>query len=113
LPSFLDFFCYIFFYAGSVAGVKIRFIMNFIKPAYDYFEWDEFMDLKGNYSNLPASSENLKESFRLLGKAAIFSVVLLGIGPLFPLEHVLSEEYLNKFIFKVFIRGISFLRLCG
>jgi hypothetical protein len=59
------------------------------------------MDLKGNYKTLPSASENLKESLWLLGKAAIFSGILMGIGPLFPLEHIVSEEYKLKFIFQV------------
>jgi lysophospholipid acyltransferase len=64
-----------FFYCGCIAG-----------PAYDYYEYDEFMDLKGVYSNPPPHSAVKKETLKLVRNGVIMSLILVFLGKSFPLE---------------------------
>ena len=82
LPGLLPYYSYIFFYASSLVG-----------PAFDFSEYDDFINLRGDFKNLPSSFVPAIKSFI----AAIVSMVFLIIlNPIFPQKEFYNNIYLEK-----------------
>ncbi|KAM3147373.1 hypothetical protein pb186bvf_000624 [Paramecium bursaria] len=79
LPSYFDYFTYIFFFFGCLAG-----------PVYDYYDYDIFVNRKAVYSSIP---NTIKETFRLFMFALIYSALYIFLLPKFDLESVLSDQF--------------------
>jgi len=79
IPSFLEYFGFIFFFAGSVLG-----------PSYDYYDYDQFISQNAEYKDIPST---IKETLRLLKNAIICMAIFLGLEKYFPLVFVASEEF--------------------
>lgn len=69
MPSFYEFFSYIFFYPSALAG-----------PAFDYCDFDNFMNKTGVYRVIPST---YKETLKKLRNAAVASVMTIVFAPKF------------------------------
>lgn len=85
IPSFLEYFNYIFFFPGAIVG-----------PAFDFIDWQDFINLRKHYSAIPFQ---IIESLKQLVFSFFFMGVLLGVYPYVPLEYCGSKEFADKNIF--------------
>ncbi|CAK88292.1 unnamed protein product (macronuclear) [Paramecium tetraurelia] len=79
LPSFFEYFSFIFFFAGSVLG-----------PCFDYYDFDQFINEDKEYKSIPST---IKETLRLLKNAVICMGIFLFTEKYFPLHFVTTEEF--------------------
>ncbi|KAL4446431.1 hypothetical protein ABPG74_001172 [Tetrahymena malaccensis] len=85
LPNIFNFFSYINFLGSAIAG-----------PSFDYYEFDNFINLKNGYSNIP---HPIMDTFKNLGIGFVYLLITAKILPKFPLKHVITPEYGNENIF--------------
>lgn len=79
LPSFGEFFSYVFFFAGSMIG-----------PAYDYKDWDVFVSEKEECKQIPST---FWEVLRLFKNGVLCLAIFMGLGPYFSLDFISSKEF--------------------
>ncbi|EAR97515.2 membrane-bound O-acyltransferase family MBOAT protein (macronuclear) [Tetrahymena thermophila SB210] len=79
LPNIFSFFSYINFLGSAIAG-----------PTFDYYEFDNFINLKNGYANIP---HPILDTFKNLGIGMVYLFITARVLPKFPLEHVLTPEY--------------------
>ena len=81
-PSLLQFLSYIFFYGSALIG-----------PGFDYSDYSEFIELKGNYSNIPKS---FFPALKDLRNALIMIVIFIFLNPIFEPKKMDEISFLEK-----------------
>jgi len=85
LPSFYEYLTYIFFFPCCVCG-----------PSFDYKDFIDFIEEKGNYENVPFSIKELAINFLQV----IYCVVMyFGLGKYYPLEKIFLKSFLEISLF--------------
>ena len=79
LPSFFSFFSYTNFLGSSVAG-----------PIFDYYDFDNFINLKGNFSNIPFP---LFDALKNLTVALLYGSVTVLILPYFDPLYLSTDDF--------------------
>ncbi|KAL4485701.1 hypothetical protein ABPG72_010963 [Tetrahymena utriculariae] len=96
LPNIFSFFSYINFLGSAVAG-----------PTFDYYEYDNFINLKNGYSNIP---HPFLDTFKNLGTGIVYLFIAAKVLPRFPLQHVITSEYGNQnTLYKVVYYNVAIL----
>jgi len=78
-PTLLEFFSYMFYYAGTLVG-----------PTYDFIEYKEFIEKAKGYKDIPSSFMATMKEFLL---ALFFMVNVVFIMPLVPVNYCATNEY--------------------
>ncbi|CAD8184844.1 unnamed protein product [Paramecium octaurelia] len=79
MPSYTDYFGYMFFFCGCLAG-----------PSFDYYDYDIFIKRTNVYEKIPST---FWETFRLFRNALIYSFFIVVVYPRWSLESLMSAEY--------------------
>ena len=82
LPGFWQYFSYIFFYASSLVG-----------PAFDFKEYDDFINLRGDFEKLPSS---FIPAIKSLFGGFLCMALLINLNPIFPQKEYGGDIYLSK-----------------
>lgn len=88
MPSFLDYFGYLYFCGGSIAG-----------PFYEYGDYLRYIKLEEEYKSIPSTVlpalQRFVTAFFFIGTGAV-------LGNYFDDEYILNESFGNQaFLFKV------------
>lgn len=79
IPNFSEYLGFIYFYSASVIG-----------PTFNFINYHNFINLKGQYANLPS---RLRSTLQELGYGILFALLTTTFASRFPLEELTSEEY--------------------
>lgn len=82
IPNFSEYLGFIYFYSASVIG-----------PTFNFINYHNFINLKGQYSNLPS---RLHSTLKELLYGIVFAVLTAALASRFPLEELISEEYSKR-----------------
>lgn len=98
IPSFIEYFSYIQFFASSLMG-----------PIFEYSEFNDFINLRNEFAAISLRN-SLKNSVKCIGQGFAYVALFIGLAPFFPVDFIDKEEFGQKnMLYKLAYLNISIL----